>query len=812
RPHNLPVERSALLGRERELAQAEQLLLRDDVGLVTLTGPGGTGKTRLVLRVASDLLERFQDGAFFVDLAPISDPSLVASAIAQALDIREVAGRPLPETLKEYLRDRRLLLVLDNFEQILPAASLVSELLAAVPRLKLLVTSRAPLGVRAEYELPVPPLALPAVDTPPSPEMIAQYPAIALFVERATAVRPDFRLTGESLTAVAEICRRLDGLPLAIELAAARCRLLSPMAMLSRLERRLTLLADGPRDLPARQQALRNTIGWSYDLLEASEQHLFRRLAVFVGGFTLGAAEAVRGAGDDDILDGVASLVAKSLVRHVDGSDDEPRFGMLETVREFALEQLEASGEAADARRRHAEYYLGFAEEADAYLGGVGHRAWLARLEREHDNLRAVLAWDAEEPDAADVGLRLAGALGEFWRMRGHLTEGCQWLERGLARVPRASAPERAKALSELAKLVRRLGDDARAREAGEAAVALYRELGDAWGTVRALYELGATHVNRGEYDLGRARLAEAVAIATEAGHEHARANALRGLGAVDLHMGDFATARESLEAAFALGRAVGDELLAAAAQSDLGFVRMKQGDLAAARALLDESLSTKRLLGDAQGAAFTLVVLARVAREQGDFGEACSRIRECLAIVARSGDMWNMPRAIEGCAELEAALGRVERAARLFGSAEAVRTASGSVATPDENADLRRSAAAVRAQLGERTSAAWAAWAAGRAMSPAQAIAYAQEIEPPAPTDAVASGPQVDGEQPDPLTGRQREVAALIARGLTNRQIADQLAVSERTADAHVANILDRLGFSSRAGCRLGGRARTPR
>jgi predicted ATPase/class 3 adenylate cyclase len=427
RPHNLPVQTTPLIGREQAGAAVQAMLLRDDVRLVTLTGPGGTGKTRLSLQVAAEVLDRFEHGAFFVELAPISDPGLVVSAIAQALGVQGAAGRSLLDVLVDALRGRELLLVLDNFEQVLPAATEVDALLRACPRLTVLVTSRAALQLRGEHEFPVPPLALPLTGQASSPAALSQYAAVALFIERATAVKPDFTVTNQNAPAIAEICVRLDGLPLAIELAAARIRLLSPEAMLARLGHGLALLTGGPRDLPARQQTLRGAIAWSYDLLDDAEQRLFRRLGVFVGGCTIESAEGIGDLDESlglDVLDSISPLVAGSLVRQQEQPDGEPRFSMLETIREYALERLEESGEAPLVRRRHGEHFLALIEEAAPHLIRLEGATWMDRLQLEHDNLRAALGWGSAAPDTADLMARVAGPFWWFWWMSGHLTEG----------------------------------------------------------------------------------------------------------------------------------------------------------------------------------------------------------------------------------------------------------------------------------------------------------------------------------------------------------------------------------------------------
>src|SRR5215213_9079358 len=468
--NNLPLQPTPLVGREKEVSEVCDLLRGTETRLLTLTGPGGIGKTRLALQAAADLLDDFPDGTFFVPLATLSEVELLLPAVAETLGVREAGEQPLDESLKDYLKERRLLLLLDNFEQVLGAAPAVTELLAEAPGLKVLATSRAPLGLYGEHEFPVPPLSMPDLKRPLPLERLTQYEAVGLFLERARAVKPDFSITNESAPAVAEICVRLDGLPLAIELAAARIKMLPPKAMLQRLTSRLKLLTGGARDLPERQRTLRATIEWSFALLDAGEQLLFGRLAVFSVGRTLEAIEAICDAEGDlgvDAFEGVSSLMDKSLLRQEEGPNGEPRFVMLETVHEYAREKLQESAEAQEIKRVHAEYFLTLAEEANPELRGPDQLEWLERLEVEHDNMRAVLSWALERKEA-EVALRLGGALWLFWSVRGYHSEGRRWLEEALAMDRLVSSEVRAMALAGVGVLAEDQGELDRAQEACE--------------------------------------------------------------------------------------------------------------------------------------------------------------------------------------------------------------------------------------------------------------------------------------------------------------------------------------------------------
>ncbi|MDQ4127773.1 MAG: tetratricopeptide repeat protein, partial [Actinomycetota bacterium] len=562
RLNNLPTQPTPLVGRERELKEASDLLRKQEVSLLTLTGPGGTGKTRLGLQLAAELLDEFEDGAFLVALAPIVDPSFVASAIAEPLGVVESGDRPLEESLKDHLQGRELLLFLDNFEQVVEAAPFVGELLAACPTLKVLTTSRSVLRIYGEREFPVPPLQLPDPKRLPSLERLTEYEAVRLFIERARAAKPDFSVTDENAPAVAEICTRLDGLPLAIELAAARIKLLPAQAMLKRLGSRLKLLSGGgARDLPQRQRTLRGAIEWSHALLGEGDRVLFARLAVFAGGHSLEAVQAVCDARDDlpvDVLEGVSSLLDKSLLRQEEGSEGEPRFVMLETIQEYARERLQESGEAEEFKRLHARYFLTVAEEAEPELTGPGQLAWFERLESEQDNMRAALSWALDnEPETAR---RLAKALARFWEMRSYFSEGSRWLEAALRRSGHANPAARADALTEAGMFAWRQGEYEKAAALHEEALALHRELGDERGIGFALNSLGAQELEKGDYERAEQLFEEALSLSRELGDRRTVGYALRNLGEVARHRGEYGRAALLGMESLSLFREVADE------------------------------------------------------------------------------------------------------------------------------------------------------------------------------------------------------------------------------------------------------------
>jgi len=655
---NLLTQPTALVGRTKEIASVCALLHRADARLVTLTGPGGTGKTRLAVHVAAELLDAFADGVWFVDLSPINDPDLVIPTIMQTIGLKEIGTQPPLEQLKAYLRDKHLLLVLDNFEQVVDAASRVAELLAAPPQLEVLITSRVVLRLRGEQEFQVPPLALPDPKQLPPLEALSQYAAVELFIQRAQDVKPDFQVTNANAPAVAEICHRLDGLPLAIELAAAWIKLFAPEVLLKRLERRLPLLTGGARDLPARQQALRNTIDWSYHLLDEAEKTLFTRVGVFVGGCTLEAAEVVCNANGDlpfDAVTGVAALADKSLLRQEEGLDGEPRFVMLETVREYALEKLSERGELADIHRQHATYYLTLAETARRDLSSSGAQlASMDRLEREHDNMLAALMWYQESADSVEESLRLGVALTLFWNLRGYFSEGQMWLTRALARPGAAEATvARAKALLSAADIAESQGHYRTARRLMEESLEISRTLGDKRHVAEALGYLGFLALVQGDYERTRSLYNECINLYQLLEDHDGIYKSLAALGQVAIYEADYDQATALIQQALARERAHGNVLGTANRLLDLGIIAYRQGDYVRAEAFNDESLNLYGQLGDRDSVALVLMNTGEVAYRQGNDAQAAANLTESLALHQQFGDQSG----ITGCT---VGLGRV--------------------------------------------------------------------------------------------------------------------------------------------------------
>jgi predicted ATPase/class 3 adenylate cyclase/Tfp pilus assembly protein PilF len=726
--NNLPLQPTPLVGREKEVSEVCNLLRGDETRLLTLTGPGGIGKTRLALQAAADLLDEFPDGTFFVPLATLTKAELLLPTVAETLGVRETAEQRLDESLKDYLSERRLLLVLDNFEQVLEAAPDVTGLLAVAPELKVLATSRTPLRLYGEHVYPVPPLSMPDLKLQPPLERLTQYEAVGLFVERARAVKPDFKVTNESAPAVAEICVRLDGLPLAIELAAARVTMLLPKAMLQRLSSRLKLLTSGARDLPKRQRTLKATIEWSYALLDEGEQLLFGRLAVFSGGRTLEAIEAICDAEGDlpvDAFEGGSSLVDKSLLRQEEGPNEEPRFVMLETVHEFAREKLQGSGEAEEIRRTHAEYFLTLAEEAYPELKGANQLEWLERLEAEHDNMRAALTWALKRKEA-EVALRMGGALSWFWSVRGYHSEGRRWLQEALAMEGRGSPESRAMALAGVGWLALQQGDLDWTKEACEEGLELLaHQAREARVAKLILLDcLGWVALEREEHGQAQQLFEEGLALSREMSDTWWLATSLSNVAVVSQSRGNSERATELYEQSMDLFREQGNKLSLAGGLNNLAMLVYSQGDLGRAAQLTEEGVALQRELGTRGGVSLGLYNLGWMALLQDDLGRAADLHRESLSLAWDAGLNPLVQSALEGFACLAGAKGEAQRAALLWGAAQALHETKGIARDIDFLAEADARISAVRLSTGEEV---WEeAWRKGRAMSLDEAVSYA--------------------------------------------------------------------------------------
>jgi predicted ATPase len=696
---NLPLQTTSLIGREEAIARVVALLGEDHIRQLTLTGPGGTGKTRLALAAASELLDEFPDGVWFVDLAPLADPNLVLPTIAATLGVREAGGRSLADALCGYLAPKSLLLVLDNYERLLDAATVVSDLLQAGAGVKALVTSREPLRLHTEWEFPVAPLVLPE-EGARDLVALARVPTIALFIARAQAVRPEFALTPANAAAVAAICRRLDGLPLAIELAAAQVRHLPPQALLSRLERALPLLTGGPRDAPARQRTLRDTIAWSHELLPAQEQTLFRRFGVFAGGWTLGAAEVVANPRRDlDLFSGLAVLIDKSLVRQREEIDGEPRFGMLETIREYALEQLAAAVETENVRQRHADYVLAMIEAAATQLWTGIDPDVLDRMQSDLDNVRGALDWLDRKGEIASC-LRLAVGMGWFWMIRGLASEGRSWLERAAVQPGAVTPTIRAWALLWASPLAILQRDFATAVSLAEESISLWRQHDE-----------------------------------ISPGH----AAALIAMGQAVGQLGDQARAAALLEEALVLARSLHDPFLIAFVLDNLAGLALLRGDAETATRLITEARALPLRPGEAWGEPYSLSLLAEIARRQGDYRQAIAHQRAAIAIANRRGDRIFVRGCLIAIGNIAAFRGDGERAARLLGAAERLGEAVGSWSHLSARSGDQQAIQAAREALGEE--AFTAAWAAGRTLSLDQAVSEALAFAESEAISATAAG-----------------------------------------------------------------------
>jgi predicted ATPase len=723
-PHNLPVQPTTFIGRSEQIAAARHLLASQDVRLVTLSGPGGTGKTRLGIQVASELLDRFPDGIFFVSLAEVSQPELVVSKIAQQLEVREGGSRPLVENVKSYLADKHMLLLLDNFEQVASAAPLVAELLAAAPNLKVLVTSRIILNLQGEHVYPVPPLETPSATLPASINDLSAIESIRLFLDRAQAASPDFSLTEKNAAAVAEICRHLDGLPLAIELAAARLNLLSPQAIQARLGDRLKLLTGGARDLPARQWALRDTIDWSYGLLGEPEQVLFACLGVFVGGFDLEAAETVcKSAVNLDILDGITSLVNNSLVRREVIGDGQPRLRMLETIRQYALERLDELGKTEVLRREHAHYYAGkLIEEMGFKIYSTEATTWLNWIESELDNIEATLVWSQSNEENLELGPPLIAFLTWFWYRRGYFHEGRRWAERVLASpVARQGSLGRAMVLQGCSLLAMWQADLPTAQNRAEECLKLWERLkGDRFLGI-ALMNSGIVLINMGEDAAAHPILERAQKLFREIDDPYFYSITLVHLGNVALGLGDLQEARSWLDQAHSHSQEIGEDWTISFALNNLGEVARVQGDYDQAGKYYQQSEALLRGMGDKGDLARLIHNRGYVALQAGDYAGAETRFRESLTLFHRLGNQRGIAESLAGLGGLRSAQGQPRQGAELLGAAHALMQDAGAAWWPADRAEIERILQAIRSNLDADVFDA--AWTAGKDLALEQAI-----------------------------------------------------------------------------------------
>jgi predicted ATPase/DNA-binding CsgD family transcriptional regulator len=765
--------------------------------LLTLTGTGGSGKTRLALEVARDLVDAYSDGVWLVELAPLSDEELVPKAVAEALEVPERPVEPLADTLAEVLSSRELLLILDNCEHLLEAtARLVDLLLDSSPRLRILATSREALGVEGEVRWAVPPLSVPESRGRPSLEELESYESARLFIERARGRDPSFSLSPHSALAVAEICRMLEGIPLAIELAAARVGTLSVEQISERLEGSLALLTRGGRTAVPRHRTLKGTLDWSHELLSESERKVFRRLSTFAGGWTLEASEAVasgQGLAESEVLDLLSGLVEKSLVGAKGSDEGGLRYRLLEPVRQYALEKLKESGEAEAAKRAHARYFLALAQEAEPELLGPREAQWYDRLEEEHDNIRAALTWSLEQGADPELGLRLAGAIWWFWHRHGHLREGLRWLEEGLARRGGASAIARAKALGGIGWLAFGQADIDRMRQSATEGLSLSAEAG-LGGNHRALFLnlLGHASCHNGDYERAKKLAEESLALSREANDVQGMVESLHILGGASVwRPGGQEQARAYFEEGLAISRGeFGSPSIGRALLNSVGLTFLLQRNLERATALAEEVAALSKEAGDRTLLPLPLNFLGWVALLRSDLERAEALHKESLALSKELGGSLHTLVFLEGLACTAGAKGEAERAARLFGAARALREAMGFPLEPAMRPLEEPYLVGARSQLEE---SAWTeAWEEGRAMSMEAAIEYALSEEE-------SSTMPLAPERPAGLTSREVEVLGLVAAGMTNAQVAQALFLSTRTVHRHLNSIYHKLGVSSR-------------
>ena len=793
----LPSPATPLIGRDHAVREVRDLLLRPEVRLLTLVGAGGAGKTRLAIAAAAEAADTFVDGVVFVDLTTAFSAAEVVPILARSLGLQDLGSSVRLDRLTHFTADRQILLILDNFEHVRGAAPQIAELLPASPRLKVLVTSRVALRSQWERQFPVPPLEVPGDPSDASTARIAECASVALFVDRARSVRPDLALTDRNAESIAAICRRLDGLPLAIELAAARTSLLPPRALLTKLDSRLTTLTEGPLELPERQQTLRDAIAWSYDLLDPDQQAMFRRVAVFSGGFTEAQAEALWASPSSTdaqrqprrgVLELLGSLVDNSLLRVTEQDDGDPRLTMLDTLREFAFEQLLAAGEFETMHQRHAELFLALAEHLESRLASASRTSALQRLEADYDNIRSALVW-LLQGRSGELACRLAAALRWFWYFEGRITEGRRALEHGLELLDGAADATRIKALLSIGHLAWVQGDNELARRWLLEGVALARRTDD-----RAALADGLTHLSfvvAGQDEARRAEYEdEALAISRELGDDWWSGLALLGSGVIALGRGERETAQARLEESLALFERLGDAWFSAHALNGLGDAARSQFDYRQAADRYARSLVWLRQHDIRHSAASVQHNLAYTLHHAGDDAQALELFMAALGTFANQGDYRGIAECLLGLAACLLAQDRVEEAARLFGAAHGLLTSLGMHVWPTNTGELERTRTELLRRLD--ADASTALLAEGRAMRMDEAVRFARSV--------AASTPERAPSDPfGALTPREREIATLLARGYSNRQLAEALVISEQTAETHVKRVLSKLGLRSR-------------